>query len=302
MVNIAIDIETGEEVPAKKARFGHKYGCKCCGSPLLPVKHVPNPFYRCYAGFEHTHNFCKQWFKHGRAYDLQETDIDKLFADLLRPDKEPTTSPPSPPPGPGPAGPGDGGEENGDSGGETSGEKEPQINKILPCRALRHLWQAGIYNLPAYAKIGDAVRSDIFLWFKDFNLLKTAEPLGNRILAVRPVKPLSDANAILFRVFCTIRGKSYYEEKFFILKMDDRSHFNRECNRLFDRKENAGGSTDTVRKRNMVVIAGDWSEIEHADYATYEIDDGPHCFGAQIAHYYSKKQIYPNPKDPFETK
>ena len=146
------------------------------------------------------------------------------------------------------------------------------------------------------------MRSDIFLWFKDFNLLKTAEPLGNRILAVRPVKPLSDANAILFKIFRKPRGESYSEEKYFILKMDNRKQFNQACNRLFDRTENAAGTTKPVRKRNMVVIAGDWAEIDHADYATYEIDDGPHCFGAQIARYHSKKQIYPNPPDPFKTK
>jgi hypothetical protein len=84
--------------------------------------------------------------------------------------------------------------------------------------------------------------------------------------------------------------------------MENRTQFNKECNRLFDRVENAAGTTDTVCKHDMVVIAGDWSEIERGDYATFEIDDGPHCFGAQIAHYYSRKQIYPIPTDPFKTK
>jgi hypothetical protein len=241
--------------------------------------------------------------KHGRAYDIQQTDLEKLFTGLFRPDKEPTTPPPPPPP-PGPEPEPEPGPENPDDDGgeETGGEEKPEVNKILPCRTLRHLWQVGIYNLLAYAKIGDVVRSDIFLWFKDFNLLKTAEPLGNRILAVRPVKPIPNANAILFKIFRNPRSESYFEEKYFILKMDNRKQFNRECNRLFDRKENAGGGTDPVPKHTIVVIAGDWSEIEHADYATYEIDDGPHRFGAQIAHYYSKKQIYPNPTDPFKTK
>ena len=296
MVNIAIDIETGAEVPAKDAHFEREYACKHCRTPLHPVLRVPNPFYKCYEGGKHTNIICKQLVDYERAYDIKETDIDKLFAGLFSPDKEPTTPPPPPPPPPGPGGPGDGG------GGGSSGKGEPPQNKVLPCRRLNHLWQTGIYNLPSYAKIGDAELSDIFLWFKDFNLLKTAEPLGNRILAVRPVKPLSDANAILFKIFRKPRGESYSEEKYFILKMDNRKQFNQACNRLFDLKENAGGVTEPVPKRTIVVIAGDWSEIDHADYTTYEIDDGPHRFGAQIAHYYSSKQIYANPAGPFKTK
>lgn len=295
MVNIAIDIETGEEVPAKEAHFEREYACKHCRTPLHPVLRVPNPFYKCYEGGKHTNIICKQLVDYERAYDIKETDIDKLFSGLFRPDKEPTTPPPPPPP-PGPGGPDDGGD------GGSGSKKEPQKNKVLPCRRLNHIWQTGIYNLPADAKIGDAVRSNIFLWFKDFNLLKTAEPLGNRILAVRPVKPLPNANAILFKVFRTTRGKSYYEEKFFILKMDNRRHFNRECNRLFERVADASGTTQVPPKRTLVVIAGNWSEIGQDDYSTYGIDDDPHCFGAQIAHYYSKKQIYPNPTDPFKTR
>ena len=300
-VTSAINLETGEEEHVRNAKDGQLHKCKFCPAHMLPVQGAIREWhYRLAPGHQHTHPICMQLEKHGRAYDVQQTDLEKLFAGLYRPDKEPTTPPPSPgpepEPEPGPEDPGD------DGGEETGGEEEPEINKVLPCRTLHHLWQAGIYNLLAYAKIGDAVRSDIFLWFKDFNFLKTTEPLGNRILAVRPVKPLSDANAILFDIFRRPRGEAYFEEKYFVLKMDNRKQFNQACNRLFDLKENAGGVTEPVPKRTIVVIAGDWSEIDHADYTTYEIDDGPHRFGAQIAHYYSRKQIYPIPTDPFKTK
>ena len=130
-VTSAINLETGEEEHVRNAKDGQLHKCKFCPAHMLPVQGAIREWhYRLAPGHQHTHPICMQLEKHGRAYDVQQTDLEKLFAGLYRPDKEPTTPPPSPgpepEPEPGPEDPGD------DGGEETGGEEEPEIYKVLP--------------------------------------------------------------------------------------------------------------------------------------------------------------------------
>ena len=210
MIVKAIDKRTGITVKAQDAYSRQRYECPYCGVDVHPVLGVETPFYRCYEGGKHTNRICKQLDRSNRVYDPQLTDISQLFDNLFHPVRE--KEEPS----------WDSDEDEGlvdpelegeDLHGEESEygtdadteEDEEEESKpatepvILPCRTLSQLWKAEIHLFEADDRIGSHLRSDIFLWFKDFDkFFAQHENLGDRVLAVRPLWPINKANAILF--------------------------------------------------------------------------------------------------------
>lgn len=151
-----------------------------CGVDVHPVLEVQTPFFRCYEGGKHTHCICKQLDRANSVYDPQLTDVAQLFDNLFNPvseKDEPSWEP-------------EDGEDSDvlDPEDETLDEDEPTQTPeggtddgdddenetasgpvILPRKTLRQLWKAGIYKIGVSERIGSFLRSDIFLWYKDFD-------------------------------------------------------------------------------------------------------------------------------------
>ena len=168
---------------------------------------------------------------------------------------------------------------------------------IVPCKTLSQLWKAGIHKFGPSERIGSHLRSDIFLWYKDFDrFFSRNTSLEERVIAVRPQWPINRANAILFASFSGIRGTSQYKTKYFILVFRDRKEYNKACKKLFSRSTDDAGTSRTKAKYDMVLVAGDWTELDKSEYSAYGVKSGEHIYGAQISDFYSRNQIFPIPQ------
>ena len=137
------------------------------------------------------------------------------------------------------------------------------------------------------------LRSDIFLWFKDFDrFFARRDDLGKRVLAIRPLKPVNRSNAILFDSFTKDWKTNEYKKKNFVLVFDDRREYNQACKKLFVRNTESSGISSTAPKYDMVLVAGDWAELNEEEYAAYGVKPVEPFYGAQISNFSSKNQIY----------
>lgn len=316
MIVEAIDKRTGKTVRIGEACHGQRFTCPHCGVDMHPVLKVPNPFFRCNEGEKHKHYLCAQLDgPTNKAYDPKLTDIEELFANLFRPIKEsnPSVLPPNegngveenPKNGNLEAEPGEetGGEVDDEVGTELGGnpderkDNDPPEPVILPCRTLSQLWKAGIDKFKSSDRIGSHLRSDIFLWFKDFDRFFTGhESLGERVLAVRPCWRADQVNAIVFLSYSTIPGSKKRKRKFFVLKFQKRKEYNKACKKLFTRNIEKSGADKTEAKYDIVLVAGDWAELDKEEYAAFGVKPREHFYGAQSSPVYSKNQIYAIPE------
>ena len=307
MIVEAINKRTGKTVKIEEAYSGQRLTCPYCGVEVHPVLEVATPFFRCYEGRKHTNHLCEQLERTNRAYDPKLTDIMQLFDNLFNPVREKEVSPwgPEEDEDPGVLDPEDetldGDEPTQTSRGGTDdggdGENEAASGPvILPCKTLSQLWKAGIYKLGSSERIGSFLRSDIFLWYKDFDrFFARHEDLGERVLAVRPLWPVNKANAILFASFSSIRGSKEYKKKYFVLEFQERKEYNKACKKLFVRNTESSGTSRTVSKYDMVLVAGDWAELDEEESAVF-VKSGENVYGVQSSLFYSKNQIYPIPQ------
>jgi len=304
MIVKAIDKRTDRTVRAEDANSGQRFECPYCGVDVHPVLGVETPFYRCYEGGKHTNCICKQLDRTNRVYDPQLTDISQLFDNLFHPVREK--------------------EEPSWESDEDEGLVNPELEEeylyrdeseygtdadtdesdaaegkpatepvILPCRTLSQLWKAEIHLFEADDRIGSHLRSDIFLWFKDFDDFFThREDLGKRVLAVRPRWPVNKSNAILFDTFSKDQDTKMYKNKNFVLVFDDRREYNQACKKLFVRNTESSGISSTAPKYSMVLVAGDWTELDEEKYKTFTVRPRGIFCGAQISGFSSKNQIY----------
>ena len=304
MIVEAIDMQTGRIVRAEDAYSGQRLECRYCGVDVHPVLGVETPFYRCYEGGKHTNCICKQLDRTNRVYDPQLTDIAQLFDNLFHPVRE--KEEPSwefdedeglvEPELEGEYLYGDESEYGTDDDTDESEEEEGKPTSepvILPCRTLSQLWKAEIKELRADDRVGSHLRSDIFLWFKDFDRFFTRrDDLGKRVLAIRPLKPVNRSNAILFDSFTKDWKTKEYKKKNFVLVFDDRREYNQACKKLFVRNTESNGISSTAPKYDMVLVAGDWAELDEEKYAVYAVKPVEPFYGAQISDFSSKNQIY----------
>ena len=307
MIVEAINKRTGKAVKIEEAYSGQRLTCPYCGVEVHPVLEVATPFFRCYEGGKHTNYLCEQLERTNRAYDPQITDITELFVNLFNPVREKEDFPWEPEDdedsdaldpedetldGDEPTQTSRGGTDDGGDG-ENEAASGPVI---LPCKTLSQLWKAGIYKLGSSERIGSFLRSDIFLWYKDFDrFFARHEDLGERVLAVRPLWPVNKANAILFASFSSIRGSKEYKKKYFVLEFQERKEYNKACKKLFIRNTEYSGTSRTVSKYDMVLVAGDWTELDEEEYAVF-VKPGENVYGVQSSLFYSKNQIYPIPQ------
>ena len=308
MIVEAINKRTGKTVKIEEAYSGQRLTCPYCGVEVHPVLEVATPFFRCYEGGKHTNYLCEQLERTNRAYDPKLTDIMQLFDNLFNPVREKEVSPWGSEEDEDPGvldpedetidgdehtqAPEDGTDDNdGDEGEATSGPV------IVPCKTLSQLWKAGIHKFGPSERIGSHLRSDIFLWYKDFDrFFARNTSLEERVIAVRPQWPINRANAILFASFSGIRGTSQYKTKYFILVFRDRKEYNKACKKLFSRSTDDAGTSRTKAKYDMVLVAGDWTELDKSEYSAYGVKSGEHIYGAQISDFYSRNQIFPIPQ------
>lgn len=233
MIVEAIDKRTGKTVKIEEAYSGQRLTCPHCGVNVHPVLEVQTPFFRCYEGGKHSHYLCEQLERTNRAYDPQITDIAELFVNLFNPvrkKEEPSWEPEDDEDtdmldledetldGDEPMQTSEGGTDDG-------GDDENEVASdpvILPCRTLSQLWKADIDEFKANDRVGSHLRSDIFLWYKDFDsFFACRDDLGKHVLAVRPRWPVNRANTILFASFSGFRkkgeSKTVYKQKQFVL-------------------------------------------------------------------------------------
>ncbi len=307
MIVEAIDKRMGKTVKIEEAYSGQRLACPYCGVDVHPVLGVDTQFFRCYEGGKHTNYICEQLDRTNRVYDPQLTDIAQLFDNLFNPvheKEEPSW------------------ESDEDEGlVETELEDElmygdeseygtdvdtDDVDKeegkpasepvILPCRTLRQLWKAKIQAFKANERIGSHLRSDIFLWYKDFDrFFARRDDLGKRVLAIRPLKPVNRSNAILFDSFAKDWNTKVYKKKNFVLVFQDRREYNQACKKLFIRNIENRGASSTDPKYDMVLVAGDWAELDAEEYAVFGVKPGENFYGAQSSTFYSKNQIYAIP-------
>lgn len=306
MIVEAIDKRTGKTVKIEEAYPGQRLTCPYCGVDVYPVLGVITPFFRCYEGGKHTHYLCEQLDRTKRAYDPKQTNCGELFAYLFHPvrkkenrlrEPEEDESLDASDPEDGDL-PGDESEQgtgvDTDDGDEASESETDSGPKILPCRTLKQLWEAGIDKMKPNERIGSCVRSDIFLWYKDFlKYLANSKCLGKRILAVRPLWPVNDEQAILFDSFSKNLETDEYQRKYFVLDFQERREYNMVCKMLFFRNTDKDGTNCTKPKYKMVLVAGDWTELDSTEYVAFGVEDGEHIFGMQSSLFYSENQIYP---------
>lgn len=312
MIVKAIDKQTGITVKAQDAYSGQRYECPYCGVDVHPVLGVETPFYRCYEGGEHTNRICKQLDRSNRVYDPQLTDITQLFDNLFHPVREKEEPSWESDEDEGLVDPetedeylyGDESEHGTDADTDESDEEKDKPASepvILPCRTLSQLWKAEIKEFRANDRVGSHLRSDIFLWYKDFDrFFAHRDDLGKRVLGIRPLKPVNRSNAILFDSFSKDWNTKEYKKKNFVLVFDDRREYNQACKKLFVRNTESSGISSTAPKHSMVLVAGDWAELDKEKYALYTVKPVKPFYGAQIADFSSKNQIYAPPE--FKTK
>ena len=227
MIVEAINKRTGKTVKIEEAHSGQRLTCPYCGVEVHPVLEVATPFFRCYEGGKHTNYLCEQLERTNRAYDPKLTDIMQLFDNLFNPVREKEISPWGPEEDEDPGvldpedetidgdehtqAPEDGtDDDDGDDGEATSGPV------IVPCKTLSQLWKAGIHKFGPSERIGSHLRSDIFLWFKDFDRFFTGhKSLGERVIAVKPCWRADQVNAIVFLSHSKIPGSEKRKRKFF---------------------------------------------------------------------------------------
>lgn len=312
MIVEAIDKRTSRTVKVEDAYSGQRLACPYCGVDIHPVLGVDTPFFRCYEGGKHTNYICEQLDRTNRVYDPQLTDIEELFVNLFNPvrekeehswetdedeglvelDLENETLY------------GDEFEYSTDVDTDDSDEEEGKSSSgpvILPCKTLGQLWKVRIDKFGASERIGSSLRSDIFLWYRDFDRFFTQrEDLGRRVLAVRPRWPVNKANAILFASFSGFRkkgkSKTEYKQKQFVLVFQDRKAYNQACKKLFVRNTESSGTSSTAPKYEMVLVAGDWTELDEEEYAAFTVKPTEHFYGAQSSLVSSKNQIYAIPE------
>ena len=279
MIVEAINKRTGKIVKIEEAYSGQRLICPYCGVEVHPVLEVQTPFFRCYEGGKHTNYLCEQLERTNRAYDPKLTDIMQLFDNLFNPVKEKEVSPWGPEEGEDPdvLDPEDetidGDEHTQAPEDGTDDEDEVEATSgpmIVPCKTLSQLWKAGIHKFGPSERIGSHLRSDIFLWYKDFDgFFVRNTSLGERVIAVRPQWPINRANAILFASFSGIRGTSKYKTKYFILEFRDRKEYNKACKKLFSRSTDDAGTSRTKAKYDMVLVAGDWTELDESEFSPF---------------------------------
>lgn len=312
MIVKAIDKQTGITVRAQDAYSRQRYECPYCGVDVHPVLGVETPFYRCYEGGEHTNCICKQLDRTNRVYDPQLTDISQLFDNLFHPVREKEEPSWESDEDEGLVEPemedeylyGDESEYGTDANTDESEEEEVKPASepvIMPCRTLSQLWKADIDEFKADDRVGSHLRSDIFLWYKDFDsFFARRDDLGKRVLGIRPLKPVNRSNAILFDSFSKDWKTKEYKKKNFVLVFDDRREYNQACKKLFVRNTESSGISSTAPKYSMVLVAGDWTELDEEEYTAYGVKPVEPFYGAQIAGFSSKNQIYAPPE--FKTK
>ena len=304
MIVEAIDKRTGRTIRAEDAYSGQRLQCPYCGVDVHPVLGVETPFYRCYEGGEHTNCICKQLDRSNRVYDPQLTDASQLFDNLFHPVREKEELSWESDEDEGLIDPeledetryGNESEYGADVDTDEDEEEEgkPAAEPvILPCRTLSQLWKAEIHEFNANDRVGSHLRSDIFLWYKDFNrFFVRRDDLGKRVLALRPRWPVNRSNAILFAAFSTDLKTNVRKKKNFVLVFDDRREYNQACKKLFVRNTESSGISSTAPKYSMVLVAGDWTELDEEKYMAYKVETGDYCYGAQISNFSSKNQIY----------
>lgn len=306
MIVEAINKRTGKTVKIEEAYSGQRLTCPYCGVDMHPVLQVPNPFFRCNEGEKHKHYLCAQLDgPTNKAYDPNLTNIEELFANLFNPvrEKEEPSWGPEDDEDPDGFDPEDEimcGNEPAQTLGTTidggNEETAPSSPVILPCRTLRQLWKADISNFEPYERIGSCVRSDIFLWFKDFDRFFTGhKSLGERVIAVKPCWRADKVNAIVFLSHSKILGTQKNKRKFFVLEFKNRKEYNAACRKLFSRNIESTGTSTTESKYDMVLVAGDWAELDKEESAVF-VKPGENIYGVQRSPFYSKNQIYPIPQ------
>lgn len=306
MIVEAINKRTGKTVKIEEAYSGQRFTCPYCGVDMHPVLKVPNPFFRCNEGEKHKHYLCAQLDgPTNKAYDPMLTNIEELFANLFNPvreKEEPSWGPEDDedPDGFDPENEITGGNEptqsygTGIDGGNE--ETAPSSPVILPCRTLRQLWKADISKFKPYERIGSCVRSDVFLWFKDFDSFFTGhKSLGERVIAVKPCWRADQVNAIVFLSHSKIPGSEKRKRKFFVLEFQKRKEYNAACKKLFFRKPNKNGTEKPAPMYDMVLVAGDWAELDEEESAVF-VKPGENNYGVQRSTFFSKNQIYAIPE------
>lgn len=306
MIIEAIDKRTKKLVKIEDACSGQRVICPHCGVDMHPVLEVSAPFFRCYEGGKHSHYICEQLDRTNRAYDPKLTDLTQLFVNLFNPVNEKEKSSAETEEDPDALGPveglvdEDGHELPAEDDTDDPDEEESEVFSgpvIVPCKTLSQLWKAGIQNFSPSERIGSHLRSDIFLWYWDFDkFFVNGLSLGERVLAVKPCWPVNKQNAIVFASFSGIYKTNMYKTKCFILVFPDRKEYNKACKKLFNRIKDITGTNRTEPKYNMVLIAGDWTELAKAECSKYSVKRDGNAYGAQISDFYSKNQIYPIPQ------
>ena len=81
-----------------------------------------------------------------------------------------------------------------------------------------------------------------------------------------------------------------------MLVFQDRKEYNQACKKLFIRNTEISGTSGTSPKYDMVLVAGDWKELDEEKYAAFTVKPGEHFYGAQISFFCSKNQIYAVPE------
>ena len=195
MIVEAIDKRTEKTVKIEEAYSGQRLACPYCGVDVYPVLGVETPFFRCYEGGKHMHCICKQLDRMNRVYDPQLTDIAQLFDNLFNPvcEKEEHSWESDEDEGiveteqEDESLYGDESEYDTDADTDKVDEEEDKSASepvILPCRTLSLLWKAEIQEFKANERIGSHLRSDVFLWYKDFDkFFAQHENLGGHVLA-----------------------------------------------------------------------------------------------------------------------
>ena len=308
MIVEAINKRTGKTVKIEEAYSGQRLTCPYCGVEVHPVLEVQTPFFRCYEGGKHTNYLCEQLERTNRAYDPKLTDIMQLFDNLFNPVREKEVSPWGPEEDEDPGvldpedetiygdehtqAPEDGTDDDDEDKGEaTSGPV------IVPCKTLSQLWKAGIHKFGPSERIGSHLRSDIFLWFKDFDRFFTGhKSLGERVIAVKPCWRADQVNAIVFLSHSKIPGSEKRKRKFFVLEFQKRKEYNAACKKLFFRKPNKNGTEKPAPMYDMVLVAGDWAELDEEESAVF-VKPGENNYGVQRSTFFSKNQIYAIPEN-----
>ena len=307
MIVEAINKRTGKTVKIEEAYSGQRLTCPYCGVEVHPVLEVQTPFFRCYEGGKHTNYLCEQLERTNRAYDPKLTDIMQLFDNLFNPVREKEVSPwrPEENEDPGVLDPedetidGDEHTQAPEDGTDDDDEDEGEATSgpvIVPCKTLSQLWKAGIHKFGPSERIGSHLRSDVFLWFKDFDRFFTGhKSLGERVIAVKPCWRADQANAIVFLSHSKIPGSEKRKRKFFVLEFQKRKEYNAACKKLFFRKPNKNGTEKPAPMYDMVLVAGDWAELDEEESAVF-VKPGENNYGVQRSTFFSKNQIYAIPE------